>query len=278
MPIDPGALGATSASRSWSWDSTACILYALGVGAGPDEASFTTENTEGLPQEVLPTFATLGGPRRPAPSVVGEYDPAMLVHGEHCLELAGALPVSGTVSTTSTIVGIWDKGSGAVVVTESCSVDAASGEWLFTNRASAFIRGEGGWGGARGPSERAGEPSRPPDEVVSYPTRDDQALLYRLSGDRNPLHSDPRYAARAGFDRPILHGLCTWGFTGRALLSRLCGSDPGRMRAMQGRFAAPVYPGDTLTVSLWVEGDGAVFRTSTQRGDVVIQHGRCTLA
>jgi acyl dehydratase len=278
MPIDPEALGATSGPFSWSWDSTSCILYALGVGAGPDEAAFTTDNTEGVPQEVLPTFATLGAPRRPDPSVVGHYDPAMLVHGEHRLELAGALRVSATVSTTSEIVGIWDKGSGAVVVTESRSVDAVSGEWLFTNRASAFIRGEGGWGGARGPSERAGEPSRPPDEVWSCPTREDQALLYRLCGDRNPLHSDPRYAARAGFERPILHGLCTWGFTGRALLSRVCGSDPGRMRAMQGRFAAPVYPGDTLTVSIWVEGGEAVFRTATQRGDVVIQRGRCALA
>ncbi len=267
---------------TWSWDFSACILYALAVGAGTAELAFTTEDSEGVAQLVLPTFAVLGGPRRPPPSVVGSYDPAMLVHGEQHLELAGPLPVAATVSSASTIVGIWDKGSGALVVSEARSTDAASGRWLFTNRASAFIRGEGGWGGPRGPSEEGAVPpevpARPPDEVVSYATSPDQALLYRLCGDRNPLHSDPAYAARAGFERPILHGLCTWGFAGRALLHTVCRSDPGRLRAMEGRFAAPVYPGDTLSTSIWVEGDGATFRTESHRGDVVVDRGRCALA
>lgn len=278
MPIDPGAVGATAGPSSWSWDSTAAICYALGVGAGTEDLAFTTESTEGVPQLVLPTFATLGGPPRPCASVVGPYDPAMLVHGEHHLELAGSLPVSATVSSTSEIVAIWDKGSGALVVTESRSVDASSGEWLFTNRASAFIRGEGGFGGPRGPAGTRAQPGRDPDRVVSYQTRSDQALLYRLSGDRNPLHSDPAYAARAGYARPILHGLCTWGFTGRALLGAVCGPDPGRLHSMEGRFAAPVYPGDSLTILIWVEGERGQFRTLSGRGDVVIEGGRWSLA
>ena len=138
---------------------------------------------------------------------------------------------------------------------------------------TAFIRGEGGFGGDRGPSGRVEAPDRNPDHVVTYQTRPDQALLYRLSGDRNPLHSDPSFAALGGFDRPILHGLCSYGFTGRALLHALCGSDPGRFRSMRGRFSRPTYPGDTLTVSMWVEGSTARFRTENQRGETVIDAG-----
>jgi acyl dehydratase len=178
------------------------------------------------------------------------------------------------VSTTATVTGIHDKGSGALVVTESTSVDAATGapRWKTTN--ALFIRGEGGFGGPRGPSEAAPPlPEGRPDEVVTYATRDDQALLYRLSGDRNPLHSDPEFARRAGFDRPILHGLCTYGFTGRALLHTLCGSDPARFVSVQSRFSRPTYPGDTLTVSLWVDGSTARFRTENQRGETVLDRG-----
>ncbi len=279
------------------------MLYALGVGAGTAELAFTTEHGDEpgharaghgrVGQEVLPTFATLGGPPRPSPEVVGDYDPAMLVHGEHSVDLAGPLPAKARVSTTAKIVGIFDKRSGALVVTESRSVDSETGKWLFTNRAGAFIRGEGGWEGEpRPPASAPSDPSDPsdhrdppdhpdppdqhraPDFVVRYPTRTDQALIYRLSGDRNPIHSDPAYARRAGFDRPILHGLCTWGFTGRALLHSLCGSDPARFGSMAGRFAAPVYPGDWLTVSIWVQGEGASFFTCNQSGQVVLDRGR----
>jgi acyl dehydratase len=200
------------------------------------------------------------------------------VHGEQAIELHGPIPVEGTVRTTGRITGIYDKGSGAVIATESTSVDAQTGEPRFTTRSSAFIRGEGGFGGDRGPSgPKNVAPDRDADHVVSYETRADQALLYRLSGDRNPLHSDPEFAKMAGFDRPILHGLCTYGFTGRALLHSLCGSDPARFRSMEARFSKPVFPGDTLTVRMWITGDGeAVFRTETQNGDVVIDQGRAT--
>lgn len=177
----------------------------------------------------------------------------------------------------SRVAAMYDKGKAAVVVLENEATDP-SGAPLFSTTMSAFIRGEGGWGGDRGPSgPRNVAPEREPDRVVSYDTRTDQALLYRLSGDRNPLHSDPSFAKLAGFDRPILHGLCTYGFTGRALLHGLCGSDPARFKHMEGRFSTPVLPGERLDVCMWVEGNEAVFQTRV--GDnVVIDSGRLAFA
>jgi acyl dehydratase len=271
-------VGTTSEAAERSWTSTDSLLYALGVGAGslaPDEElEYTTENSADRPQRVLPTFAALMGAGGRVRSEIGEFDPAMLLHGEQGIELFGPIPPAGSVLTTSTVAGIYDKGSGALVVTESTSVDTVTGErrWGTTN--ALFIRGEGGFGGDRGPTGTAPAiPAGPPDQVVEYATRTDQALVYRLSGDRNPLHSDPVFARRAGFERPILHGLCTYGFTGRALLHTLCHSDPGRFRSMHGRFSRPTYPGDTLTVSMWVDGPVAAFRTENQRGEVILDHG-----
>jgi acyl dehydratase len=200
----------------------------------------------------------------------------MLVHAEQAIELHRPLPVAGTVRTTSTVTGIYDKGSGALVVTENVAVDAATGEPLATTRSSAFIRGEGGFGGERGSDAAWARPDREPDHQVTYQTRPEQALVYRLSGDRNPLHVDPKFAARGGFDRPILHGLCTYGVTGRALLHALCDSDPARFGSMSGRFSRPVWPGEALTVSVWrQDGDGtALFQTTKDDGTVVIDRGR----
>jgi acyl dehydratase len=271
-------VGTTTDPAERSWTSTDCLLYALGVGAGslaPDqELEYTTENSADRPQMVLPTFAAVMGGGGRDRAELGEFDPAMLLHGEQGIELFGAIPAAGSVLTTSTVTGIYDKGSGALVVTESTSVDTMTGDrrWRATN--ALFIRGEGGFGGERGPAGSPPPvPERPPDHVVEYPTRSDQALVYRLSGDRNPLHSDPAFARRAGFERPILHGLCTYGFTGRALLHALCHSDPGRFESMHGRFSRPTYPGDTLTVSMWVDGPVASFRTENQRGEVIIDQG-----
>jgi acyl dehydratase len=173
----------------------------------------------------------------------------------------------------SVVTGIYDKGSGAVVAMEATATDTSSGEPLFTSTMSAFIRGEGGWGGDRGPSEKITPPDRAPDHEVTYETRHDQALLYRLSGDRNPLHSDPEVAKAVGFEKPILHGLCTYGFTGRALLHTLCGSDPSKFRRMDARFSKPVFPGDSLTVRMWADGSQSIFQTVNQNGDVVIDNG-----
>lgn len=283
MPIDPEAVNADPLPPvEYTWTSKDTLLYALGVGAGVTdptgaELEFTTENTTDLPQRALPTFAVIGGMGTRPPDY-GTFNMALLVHGEQRIELHRELPAAGTALMTGRVTAIYDKGSAAVVWTESAAVDARDGQPLFTTSMSAFIRGEGGWGGDRGPSaSKEGPPDRDPDHVVTYSTRTDQALLYRLSGDRNPLHSDPAFAKLGGFDTPILHGLCTYGFTGRALLHSLCGSDPARFKSMDARFSSPVYPGDDLTVKMWVVGDGdAVYRTERTGGEVVIDQGKCT--
>ena len=277
MPINPDALGTRSDPHRSAWTSKDSLLYALGVGAGAEELAFVTENSIGLDQQALPTqavvLANLGG----AFGTIGSFNPAMLVHGEQIVRLHRQLPVAGEVVTVAEITGIYDKGKGAVIEVTGRVVDAATEEPLFDTVMSAFIRGEGGWGGDRGPSgQRNPAPDRSPDHVISYQTSPDQALLYRLSGDRNPLHSDPQFAALAGFDRPILHGLCTYGFTGRALLSALCEGDPSRFRAMEGRFSSPVFPGERLDVSIWRESSGrAVYTTSGSDGRVVLDAGAC---
>jgi acyl dehydratase len=279
MPLNLDAVGTVSEPAETSWHSKDALLYALGVGAGTDELAFVTENSIDVDQQVLPTMAvvltTMGG----GMSALGDFNWAMLVHGEQGIRLHRPIPVAGTVSSQTEITGIYDKGKGAVVVMETRAVDAASGEPMFDTTMSAFIRDEGGWGGDRGPSGPQNvPPDRAPDHSVTYQTRPDQALLYRLSGDRNPLHSDPQFAALAGFDRPILHGLCTYGFTGRALLHAVCDGDPARFKAMDGRFSSPVFPGESLTVNAWVDGDEAVFQTAGEDGRIVLDAGKLELA
>ena len=228
---------------------------------------------------MLPTMAAvIGAGVAGAISAIGSFDFAMLVHGEQSFVQHREIPVEGSLTATGKIVGIYDKGSGAVVAVEGECVDNATGELLLTVGSAIFIRGEGGWGGDRGPSgDRNAAPDRAADHSVSYRVRPDQALTYRLSGDRNPLHSDPWFAALAGFDRPILHGLCTYGFTGRALLHTMCGSDPAKFRSMEGRFASPVFPGEELTIEMWNEGAGeCIFQTRGEDGRVVLVGGRHT--
>ena len=285
MSLDHSLVGVPSEPQERSWTSTDALLYAVGVGAGLgdplQELEFTTENSEGVTQQVLPTYAVLIAQARVGRKL-GDFDPALLVHAEQGFELHRPLPVQGTVRTVATVTGIYDKGSGGLVASENVAVDAATGDKLVTSRASLFIRGEGGFGGDRGPGDGWRRPDREPDRRVVQPTRPEQALLYRLSGDRNPLHADPKFAARGGFSRPILHGLCTYGVTGRALLHAVCGSDPARFLSMSGRFSRPVLPGDTLVVSIWLPSgtradqpsDTALFQTATEDGNVVIDHGR----
>lgn len=275
MPINPEAVGETGGPVSRGWTSKDALLYAVGIGAGTDELPFTTENTKDTPQRVFPTFAVIiGGGGAPLASV-GSFNPALMVHGEQGIELLGEIPPDGEIESRGKIAAIWDKGNAAVIEMESESVDAATGKPLLKTRSMLFCRGEGGWGGDRGPSQKVAFPDAEPTHRVTYQTREDQALTYRLSGDRNPLHSDPAFAAMGGFDKPILHGLCTYGFTGRALLHSLCAGDPARFRSMNARFSRPVIPGDELTVSMWVDGEQALFRTANQSGDVVIDQGVC---
>jgi acyl dehydratase len=286
MPLNPDAVGTETDPAEARWTSKDSLLYALGVGAGATdptgfELEFTTENSDGITQQALPTMPVVisaagGGGRNPM-DAIGTFDYAMLVHGEQAITLHQPVPVEGSATIKGRIASMYDKGKAAVVVLESEAVDP-SGAPLWTNTMSAFIRGEGGWGGDRGPSgPRNVPPERDPDHVVSYTTRTDQALLYRLNGDRNPLHSDPKFAARAGFPKPILHGLCTYGFTGRALLHAVCGSDPTRFKAVEGRFSHPVMPGDTLDVKIWVDGNEAIFQTWVGE-NVVLDSGKLTFA
>jgi acyl dehydratase len=278
MSLDHSLIGVPSESRERSWTSKDALLYAIGVGAGLGdplrELEFTTENCEGIEQKVLPTYGVLLA-QAPAARSLGDFDRAMLVHAEQYVELHRPLPVEGTVRTSATVTGIYDKGSGALVETEGVAVDPATDEPLITIRSSTFIRGEGNFGGDRGTSQPWQLPDRDPDHRVFEQTRPEQALLYRLSGDRNPLHVDPKFAARGGFSRPILHGLCTYGVTGRVLLHELCGGDPARFVSMGGRFSAPVLPGESLVVSIWRgEDDTASFQTAKEDGTVVIDRGR----
>ena len=278
MPINPDAVGATGGPVKRSWSSKDALLYAVGVGAGTDELQFATENTHNVQQRVLPTFAVIIGGGGSPMGQIGDFNRAMLVHGEQSIELFDEIPTDGEIESTGKIVNIFDKGRAAVVEMESKSINTATGKPLLKTSSSMFIRGEGGWGGDRGPSSRVEYPDTEPTHKVTYTTRQDQALTYRLSGDRNPLHTDPAFAARGGFDEPILHGLCTYGFTGRALLHTLCGSDPSRFRSMSGRFSRPVIPGDNLTISMWVDGNRALFRTEIQDGTVVLDQGVCTFS
>ncbi len=279
VTINTDALGATSEPKRRTWTSTDALLYALGVGAGMDdptgaELEFTTENSRYNDQRVLPTMGVVLQAGGLPLKQLGPVNLAMMLHGEQGITLHREIPVEGTVESTSTITGIWDKTKGAVVDVESTSVLIDTGEPLFTTRASLFFRGEGGWGGERGPSTTVDIPDTDPDVEITYRTRTDQALLYRLNGDRNPLHSDPRFAADGGFPAPILHGLCTYGFTGRALLHGLCEGDPTRFGSMDARFTSPVMPGESLTVRMWHGDDGARFRTHGADDRVVLDAGR----
>jgi acyl dehydratase len=283
MPMNLDAVGAVSQPGRASWTSKDALLYALGVGAGQTdptgfELEFTTENSMNVEQRVLPTMPVIiamgGGPGLPS---WGEFDFRMLLHGEQGVTVHGPIPPDGEVETVSTIVGIYDKGKAAVIRLKNEAKYVDSGKPAFETRFAAFIRGEGGFGESRGPeiADPPKMPERAPDHETSYATRADQALLYRLNGDRNPLHSDPEIAKFAGFEKPILHGLCSYGFTGRALLHTLCDSDVAKFKSMDARFSKPVMPGDTLTVRMWVEGKGnAIFQTVNQDGTVVIDGGQ----
>ena len=270
MPINPDATGSVGQPAEFSWTSKDSLLYAMGVGAGVSdptgfELEFTTENSNDVTQRALPTqVVVMGGGSTPG---FGDFNPVNLLHAEQAITLHQPVPAAGTAVATGRVGPIYDKGKAALVYLETDVADV-DGNPIWNTRSGLFIGGEGGWGGDRGPATEWHLPDRDADHVVAYPTRPDQALLYRLNGDRNPLHSDPTFAAAAGFDKPILHGLCTYGFTGRALLHALCGSDPARFGGMGGRFKSPVVPGETLEVHAWEEEGRVMFQTRV--GDRVV--------
>ncbi|MFI9254375.1 MaoC/PaaZ C-terminal domain-containing protein [Streptomyces sp. NPDC053069] len=260
MPIDAAkALAAEPRSGPITWTTRDVQLYHLGIGAGipatdPDELRYTLESR----LHVLPSFATVAGAGSPGVisglSVPGvDVDLAKVLHGGQSLEIHRPIPAAGTATATSRIAAVYDKGKAAVLVMRTEVADAQGPLW--TNDAQIFVRGEGGWGGDRGPGTRPDPPTGDPDRTVERTVREDQALLYRLSGDWNPLHADPEFAKLAGFERPILHGLCTYGITLKAVVDTLLGGDVGRVRSYRTRFAGVVYPGETLRIRMWREPD-----------------------
>jgi acyl dehydratase len=289
----PDILDQKTAARTFTYGDKDVMLYALGVGMGRDpmdetELAFVYE--KGL--KVIPTAATVlssagGRPARGAdqvdqkpghrPSVINFL---MVVHGEQKVELHKPLPTSGAFTAQGRTIGAYDKGKdkGAVIINETVWTDE-KGEKVATLTGSTFARGDGGFGGpSEGQPEPHEIPGRKADLSVDIATREDQALLYRLNGDRNPLHSDPESAKRSGFPRPILHGLCTYGITCRAVLQAITGFDPDQILSHQARFSAPVFPGDTITVDLWKDGPVISFEARVkERGVTVIKNGKTVL-
>lgn len=259
-----------------SWDERDVLLYALSVGAGQrdpyGELAFCLERP-GHPPRVLPAFAaTLA--HRATEAAYAELELSRVVHAEQAVTLHRAVPPAGRARTTARVTGTFDKGSGALVVIDATTTSIEDGEPLFDTRSSVFLRGLGGFGGERGPSSSWSPPERPPDIRLTAPTRPDQALLYRLNGDRNPLHADPEFARGAGFERPILHGLCTYGIVARVLLHAACASDTARVRGYSARFSAPVFPGEELGIDAWeISAHEVAFRAFV--GDrTVLDRGR----
>lgn len=272
MALDPSAIGAVTEPALYEWTERDTMLYALGVGAGTEDLSFTTENSHDIAQQVLPTFAVICCTGFAAAGKVGSFNFGMLLHGSQEIRLHKPLPPSGSLSVVGEVADIQDKGEGknGIIMLRGKGTDPATGELVVETMSTAVIRGAGGFGGQPGQRPAAPEfPDREPDARIAMPTRQDQALIYRLSGDRNPLHSDPWFARElAGFSTPILHGLCTYGFAGRALLSELAGNDASKLTAVAARFSAPVFPGETLTTSIWRTKAGkAIYRTEAAGPD-----------
>ncbi|APE32964.1 3-alpha,7-alpha,12-alpha-trihydroxy-5-beta-cholest-24-enoyl-CoA hydratase [Nocardia mangyaensis] len=284
MPIDTQiALGAALPSREFSWTPTDVQLYHLGLGAGahPSDPVELTYLDDRAPQ-VLPTFATVAPTLRetepPRVSFPGiEIDLAKVVHGHQEVVVHKPIPATGKATSTGRISEIWDKGANAVIVQEN-TVIGSDGEPLWTVRSSIFAKGEGGFGGERGPSTKTALPDRAPDAEFSTPTLPQQALLYRLCGDRNPLHSDPEFAKGAGFPAPILHGLCTYGVVCKALTDALLDGDATRVGGFRAKFAGVLYPGETLHIKVWREADDLIATVTVAEradspvlGDVVLR-------
>ena len=260
MPIDlKKALGAELEPMSYELTQDKVILYALGVGCEPegDELPFVYEN--GL--KVLPTFGVVP----PFPALMGmlsvpgvDVNPIMILHGEQYLEIRKhPLPTSGTLISKPRVANLYDKGKAALVELDVVTEDK-DGNAIFFNRFGTFARGEGGFGGEKGPPPTNEAPDRAPDAVVELPTLRRQAAIYRLSGDYNPLHIDPQFAAMAGYDRPIIHGLCTFGVVGRAVLKTYCDNNPEKFKSIKVRFSRPAWPGDTIITEMWKESDSKI--------------------
>ncbi|MFT4085767.1 MAG: MaoC/PaaZ C-terminal domain-containing protein [Gordonia sp. (in: high G+C Gram-positive bacteria)] len=273
MPIDPDvAVGADLGEVTFSWTPSDVALYHLAVGAAHDPLDVEgLRYVDDVAPKALPTFATVAAsfhaveaPKVAFPGV--DVDLAKVVHGSQQIRVHRPLPAAGTAITRSRIAEVQDKGSAAVIVQESQTVDD-DGAPLWTARSSIFAKGEGGFGGDRGSSNRVRLPDRAPDRRLTVPTMPQQALLYRLCGDRNPLHSDPAFAAAAGFSRPILHGLCTYGMVCRAVVDDLLDGDVAAIREYSASFTGVVFPGETLAVDAWEDEERLLLTVSVADRD-----------
>jgi len=283
VPIHyPDILSEASERRAFSYTTKDAILYALSIGMGEDAGGLPFVYEQGL--QLVPTAVTvLGGSIMP-PLVAGpglrksSFDFPKVVHGEQEVVVYRPLLPTDTLFTSTRTLSVEDKGEGrgAVVVTETRWTDA-DGADVAALINTIFARGDGGFGGPRAErAQLAKEPVRAPDISVSMPTRRDQALLYRLNGDGNPLHADPAAAARVGFPGPIMHGLCTFGMTCRAILQHVVGYDSSRIFSHGARFTAPLFPGETLRVDLWVDDDIVDFKATAVERDVAVIRNGCT--
>ena len=256
------------------WQDSALYALSLGLGQDPMAAEALRYVTEGPDMRALPTMAVvLGYPGFWLADPRTGVDALRLVAGEQAVELHAPLPVEGEIVGRSRVTGLVDRGAGkgALLYAAREIIDAVSGARLATVEQTTFLRGDGGFGGPAGPVKRpAPEPEGPPALLLDLPTRPEMALLYRLNGDHNPLHSDPGVAARAGFARPILHGLGTFGVVGRALLKTVCEDNPARFGRMECRFSSPVFPGETIRTEVWPQPGGAAFRARVVERDVVV--------
>ena len=274
MAIDPQqARGAQLPAVSATYTPDQVILYHLGIGAGvpptdPGELAYTYEkNLVVLPSfAVIPAMSSLPGLAQ-VPGL--QFNWAMLLHGEQEVILQRPVPPQATLETSARVAEIYDKAKGALVILEAESRDEA-GELLFTNRCSFFVRGEGGFGGDSGPKAGNQPPERAPDAVIESPTLPQQALLYRLCGDKNPLHADPDFAKLAGFDQPIVHGLCSYGIACKAIVDRVLEGDVTRVARYRARFAGVVFPGETIVTSMWKEGSQVVVSAKTKERDTPV--------
>lgn len=283
MPVDPQkAMAATMASSTTGWTRDQVILYHLGLGAGFEKPTDSAELQYTYEKElkvlpsfgVIPTFGAMGG-MAGLPGI--DINFMMVLHGEQDLEIHRPIPVEAKVTNQPRIAGIYDKGKAALIIIE-VDTTLENGEKLFTNRFSIFARGEGGFGGEAGPKAGNEAPDRAPDAVVETPTFPQQALLYRLSGDKNPLHADPEFAKLAGFDVPILHGLCSYGIVCKAAVDAMLGGDVNRVARYQARFAGVFFPGETMVTSLWKEGDKILISAaSKERQSPVISNCAITV-
>lgn len=271
QPISNELIGLQTDPVEIKWSEKDVQLYALAVGCKPQQELDFVYEARG--PKVLPTFSVISGLNIMG-SVMGQvqFNLAMLLHGEQKIELHRSIPSKGVAKGVGKIVEVWDKGKAAVIGVQ-CEVADDDGP-LYATHATLFIRGAGGFGGERGPSSEETAiaiPEREPDHVVEDVTREEQAALYRLTGDRNPIHIDPNFAKFGGFDQPFLHGLCTYGFAGRAALHSLCEGDPAKFKSMTGRFSDQVFMGDSIISKIWRIGEGkALMQVETQKGNVVL--------